>query len=267
MKKLLFTFLVFGLSINAHAQLQSPDAFLGYPLGSRFTPHYKVVEYCKYVAQNSKMVSLHQYGEIYEHRPLLALFVGTEAHISQLEQIRENNLQLARQSVTAAPGSANTPAIVWLSYNVHGNEPTSTEAAMATLFALVDPTNSTTKNWLQNTIVVIDPCENPDGRDRYVNWYNSVVGKNYNVQPISREHMEPWPRGRSNHYNFDLNRDWAWQTQQESRQRIALYNKWLPQVHVDFHEQGINSPYYFAPAAQPYHDVITKWQRDFLLKV
>lgn len=263
MKKLLFTFLVFGLSINAHAQLQSPDAFLGYPLGSRFTPYYKVVEYCKYVAQNSKMVSLHQYGETYEHRPLLALFVGTEAHISQLEQIRENNLQLARQSVTAAPGSANTPAIVWLSYNVHGNEPTSTEAAMATLFALVDPTNSTTKNWLQNTIVVIDPCENPDGRDRYVNWYNSVVGKNYNVQPISREHMEPWPRGRSNHYNFDLNRDWAWQTQQESRQRIALYNKWLPQVHVDFHEQGYNAPYYFAPAAEPFHTVITKWQREF----
>lgn len=245
------------------AQLQSPDAFLGYTLGTRFTPHYKVAEYFRHAAQNSKMIELKQYGETNEHRPLLAAFVGTEANIAQLEKIRDNNLQLARQSANMQTGSTQAPAIVWLSYNVHGNEPTSTEAAMATLYALVDPANSTTKKWLQNTIVVIDPCENPDGRDRYVNWYNGVVGKEYNVQPFSREHMEPWPRGRSNHYNFDLNRDWAWQTQLESRQRIALYNKWLPQVHVDFHEQGYNAPYYFAPAAEPFHDVITKWQRDF----
>ncbi|MGB4816618.1 MAG: M14 metallopeptidase family protein, partial [Ferruginibacter sp.] len=263
MKNLFFTLLFFAFTINASAQLQSPDAFLGYRLGSRFTPHYKVVAYCEHVAQNSKMVQLQQYGETYEHRPLLAAFVGTEANIGQLEKIRDNNLQLARQSVTAGAGSTNTPAIIWLSYNVHGNEPTSTEAAMATLYALAEPSNSATKAWLQNTIVVIDPCENPDGRDRYVNWYNSVAGKNYNVQPICREHIEPWPRGRSNHYNFDLNRDWAWQTQVESLQRMALYNKWLPQVHVDFHEQGYNAPYYFAPAAEPFHDIITKWQREF----
>lgn len=137
------------------------------------------------------MVQLQQYGETYEHRPLLAAFVGTETNIGQLEKIRDNNLQLARQSVTAGAGSTNTPAIIWLSYNVHGNEPTSTEAAMATLYALAEPSNAATKAWLQNTIVVIDPCENPDGRDRYVNWYNSVAGKNYNVQPISREHIEP----------------------------------------------------------------------------
>ncbi|MGZ3853348.1 MAG: zinc carboxypeptidase, partial [Flavisolibacter sp.] len=110
---------------------------------------------------------------------------------------------------------------------------------------------------------VIDPCLNPDGRDRYVNWFNSIVGKVPNPSIIAREHEEPWPGGRTNHYNFDLNRDWAWQTQVESQARVALYDSWLPQVHVDFHEQGINAPYYFAPAAQPYHEVITKWQRDF----
>ncbi len=104
---------------------------------------------------------------------------------------------------------------------------------------------------------------NPDGRDRYVNWFNSVTGKNYNVDPQSREHSEPWPGGRSNHYNFDLNRDWAWQTQAETQQRLAKYNQWIPQMHVDFHEQGINAPYYFAPAAEPVHEVITPWQREF----
>ena len=134
---------------------------------------------------------------------------------------------------------------------------------MLTIFSLVDPSNKNTKNWLKNTIVIIDPCLNPDGRDRYVNWYNSIVGKKYNPDLASREHREPWPGGRSNHYNYDLNRDWAWQTQIESKARIKQYNKWLPQVHVDFHEQSINSPYYFAPAAEPFHEVITNWQRDF----
>jgi hypothetical protein len=89
------------------------------------------------------------------------------------------------------------------------------------------------------------------------------MGTKPNALPETREHNEPWPGGRINHYYFDLNRDWAWQTQVESRQRVKVYQEWLPQVHVDFHEQGINSPYYFAPAAQPYHDVITKWQREF----
>ena len=87
---------------------------------------------------------------------------------------------------------------------------------------------------------MIDPCINPDGRDRYVNWYNNAVGSTYNTDPAAREHMEPWPAGRTNHYNFDLNRDWAWQTQLETQQRIPLYQSWYPQVHVDFHEQGYN---------------------------
>ena len=163
--------------------------------------------------------------------------------------------------------SENAPAIVWLSYNVHGNETSSSEAALFTLFALADPANTQTKEWLKNTVVIIDPCINPDGRDRYVNWFNSIVGNNYNPRLDAREHREPWPGGRTNHYNFDLNRDWAWQTQIESQQRIKQYNQWMPQVHVDYHEQGINQPYYFAPAAQPYHEAITQWQRDFQVTI
>ena len=111
-------------------------------------------------------------------------------------------------------------------------------------------------------MVVIDPCLNPDGRERYVNFYNSVRGVLPDANPSAREHSEPWPGGRINHYYFDLNRDWAWQTQKESQQRLALYNKWLPQIHVDYHEQGYNAPYYFAPAAEPFHKLITPWQRE-----
>jgi hypothetical protein len=263
-KKILVAITLFFF-VSVNAQVKSPDEFLGYKIGTRYTPHWKIVSYFQHVAANAAAnVKLEQYGQTNEGRTLLVTFISSADNIGRLEQIRLNNMRLANLAKDkAAPIEDNAPAIVWLSYNVHGNETSSSEAAMMTIWALVDPSNVKTKEWLKNTVVVIDPCINPDGRDRYVNWFNSVVGKNMNPTLAAREHREPWPGGRTNHYNFDLNRDWAWQTQIESRQRIKLYNQWLPYVHVDFHEQGINNPYYFAPAAQPFHEVITPWQRDF----
>ena len=263
MIKKIYSFLLFIFCIaSAFAQsIQSPSAFLGYQLGDQFTYHYRIADYFRYVAQNSKNVKLIQYGTTNEGRPLLAAFIASDENISRLEDIRQNNLRLA--GLTSGQGSTGMPVVVWLSYNVHGNEPASSEAALETLFDMVDPANTRTKQWLKNTIVVIDPCLNPDGRDRYVNFYNQVRGIKPDPNPASREHQEPWPGGRVNHYYFDLNRDWAWQTQKEVQARVALFNEWLPQVHVDFHEQGYNSPYYFAPAAEPFHRDITAWQREF----
>jgi len=268
-RKIVLTAFLFTVLFSVQAQLKSPEEFLGYKIGTRYTPHWKIVNYFNYVAANStSTVKLEKYGETNEGRQLLVTFISSAENIQRLDAIRLNNLRLANLAKDkAAPIEENAPAIVWLSYNVHGNETSSSEAALMTIWALVDPSNNKTKEWLKNTVVVIDPCINPDGRDRYVNWYNSVVGKTANAQRMSREHREPWPGGRSNHYNFDLNRDWAWQTQIESRQRIKLYNEWMPQIHVDYHEQGINNPYYFAPAAQPYHEVITPWQRDFQVTI
>jgi hypothetical protein len=259
--RLLFCLLL--LSSTLLAQLQSPEQFFGYKIGERYTPHWRIVEYYKHVAAAVPgMVKLQQYGQTYEGRPLMVAFISSSANLTNLEKIRTNNLALAH--VAGSGGSTSgSPAIVWLSYNVHGNETSSSEASLLTLYALVDPSNTKTKEWLQNTVVVIDPCLNPDGRDRYINWFNSVVGVRPNATLDAREHSEPWPGGRTNHYNFDLNRDWAWQTQVETQQRVKLYNQWLPQIHVDFHEQSINSPYYFAPAAEPFHEVITPWQREF----
>ena len=267
-KRAILLALLVAIAFAPNAQLKSPTDFLGYKIGSRYTPHWKIVNYFNYVAAtSSSVVKLQQYGQTNEGRPLLAAFISSPENISNLENIRKNNMRLANLSRDKMAAMENTPVIVWLSYNVHGNETSSSEAAMMTLFALTDPSNTQTKEWLKNTVVVIDPCINPDGRDRYVNWFNSVVGKNMNVSRGAREHREPWPGGRTNHYNFDLNRDWAWQTQIESQQRIKLYDQWLPQVHVDFHEQGVNEPYYFAPAAQPFHDIITPWQRDFQVTI
>lgn len=255
----------FFLTVSLFAQsIPSPDDFLGYPLGSRFTLHYKIVQYVEALARaRPDMVKLEYYGKTYEGRPLLVAYISSPENLTDLERIRQNNLRLAGQSGDNTPALLQTPAIVWMSYNVHGNEASSSEAVMKTLYTLLHPAHASSKQWLKNTVVVIDPCINPDGRDRYANWYHTVASSTPDPRPMAREHMEPWPGARTNHYNFDLNRDWAWQTQIETQQRMLLYNKWLPQIHVDFHEQGYNEPYYFAPAAEPLHEVITPWQREF----
>ena len=261
-KFLTILFLICAECLTLKAQkLQTPSEFLGYQLGEQFTPHHRVVDYYRYLATASKNIRLEEYGKTNEGRPLLLAFVASAENIGNLEEIRKNNLRLA--GINKEVSTANQPAIVWLSYNVHGNESVSTEASLQTIFDLLDPTNQRTALWLKNTVVIIDPCLNPDGRERYVNFYNPVRNLIPDAFPASREHFEPWPGGRANHYYFDLNRDWAWQSQLETQQRMLVYNKWLPQVHVDFHEQGVNEPYYFAPAAEPYHQDISKWQREF----
>lgn len=258
MRKLPVLFTALFLSFQLAFAQQSPAEFLGYPLGTNFTRHHKVVEYFEHVAENSPLVQFQKYGDTYEGRPLTYAIISTEENLQNLEQIRQSHLQNAGV-VKEASASPSKKGIVWLSYNVHGNEASSTEAAMQTLFELV----TEKQEWLQDLVVIMDPAVNPDGRDRYVNWYKQVKATPFNTSPMAVEHNEPWPGGRPNHYLFDLNRDWAWATQAETKQRLEIYNKWLPHIHVDFHEQGKNDPYYFAPAAEPLHDVITTFQREF----
>ncbi|RNL75566.1 zinc carboxypeptidase [Sinomicrobium pectinilyticum] len=239
-------------------ELKSPAEFLGYEPGTRFTRHYRVVEYYRHLAKAAPdMIKLQTYGETNERRELILCFISSSANINNLESIRTGHLKSLEGKTD------NDTAIVWLSYNVHGNESVSTEASMQTAYDLI----TKKRELLDNTVVILDPCVNPDGRDRYVNWYYQNVNYPHNVNPDSREHHEPWLNGRPNHYMFDLNRDWAWLTQKESRQRVAVFNQWLPHVHADFHEQGVDAPYYFAPGAEPLHEVITDWQKDFQVMI
>lgn len=250
--------LLISLITTAQQVLQSPSEFLGYELGTQFTRHHEVVDYFKHLSvSRPEQVVLKEYGKTYERRPLFIAYFSTADNIKSLEKIRQAHLK------SVAGENNSEKAIVWLSYNVHGNEAASTEASMQTIYELL--TNKS--EYLKNTVVVMDPCSNPDGRDRYVNWYNQYRNLAYNIDPNSKEHHEGWWNGRSNHYMFDLNRDWAWLTQLESQQRLKIYNQWLPHVHVDFHEQGVDSPYYFAPAAEPFHEVITDFQRDFQVTI
>jgi hypothetical protein len=264
MKKLFYVCL-FLISIHAapaQPAMQTPQQYLGYPVGTQFTTYDKILGYldhlCKQAPTRCKMQT---YGLTYEGRPLVVAFVSSEANISRLEEIRTSNLQ--RTGLLSGQPMNNQPVIAWLSYNVHGNEAVSSEAVMQVLYDALNTQNGQAQSWLQNTLLIIDPCENPDGRERYVQWYKQTAAQPANVSPHAWEHHEPWPGGRPNHYLFDLNRDWAWQTQKETQARIALYNQWLPQLHADFHEMGVDAPYYFSPAAKPYHQDITPWQRQF----
>lgn len=262
MTKYFYTAFLFLTSLLVQAQNQTPSEYLGYPLGSRFTYHHQIIDYLRLLEkQNPDRVKIIPYGKTNEGRPLLTAFISSPENIANLEKIRTNHLK----SIKLLDGKPDgkVPPLVWLSYNVHGNEAVSANSSMKVAYELLNKSNTVTQNIIKNSVIIIDPCENPDGYERYTQWYHRYQNAVPDVTPFALEHDEPWPGGRFNHYLFDLNRDWAWQIQIETKQRIALYNQWMPHLHADFHEMGSNRSYYFPPAAKPFHKDITSWQREF----
>lgn len=232
----------------------SPEAFLGRETGESYTLHADVVRYIHAVAEASDRVTIEEYGRTYEGRALHVLTVTSPANHARLDDIRAANLELADKDTSptrAAEIVAENPIITWLSYNVHGNEPSSTETAMEVLYLLAAGQGDTIADLLDQSVVIIDPVINPDGRDRYVYWYKSMRSKQLRVSADDLEHTEPWPGGRTNHYWFDLNRDWVWLVHPESQGRIKAYKEWMPQVHMDYHEQGFNNNYFTMPGKAP----------------
>ena len=250
----------FSLGLHAQTGITSPAEFLGYELGTRFTPHHKVARYTEQLHGEIESSRLISYGTTAENRPLQLLVLSHPENMIDLASFKTQHIN----RVQGGPGSEkwDDVAVVWLSYNVHGNEAVCTEAALAVMHRVATDVRRGA-DWLKHVVVLIDPCLNPDGHDRYTNWFNQYASLTPNADPLAYEHDEPWPGGRPNHYLFDLNRDWAWQTQSESQMRSKVYHEWMPHVHCDYHEMGYNSPYYFAPAAEPFHESITDWQRAF----
>ncbi|MBK9014665.1 MAG: hypothetical protein IPM82_11615 [Saprospiraceae bacterium] len=256
------------LTASAHAQshILTPDEFLPHKIGSQFTEHSLLVDYYQHVAANSDRVKLVEFGRTNQQRPQILAIVSSPENLRRIEEIRQNNLR----SAGILPGTAdnaNPITIVWLGLSVHGNEAAGSEASMPLLYDLANPRNLETSEWLKNTVVLIEPSVNPDGYSRYTDWYRQASPALPDPNPASREHDEPWPGGRVNQYLFDLNRDWAWATQVETQNRLKIYNDWLPHVVADIHEQGYTDSYYFPPAAQPYHQYLSKWQADFQVEI
>lgn len=244
----------FAPGVPVDSRIPTPESFLGYELGTQYTLYADVVGYIHAVAKASDRVSIHEYARTYERRPLHYLVITSPDNHGQIETIRENNLKLADPELSASDAQSlidSQPVISWLSYNVHGNEPSSTEAAMQVIYQLAANQNQETQAILDNSVVIIDPTINPDGRDRYVYWYRSMQSAVLNTNYEDIEHSEPWPGGRTNHYWFDLNRDWVWLVHPESRGRMKAYGSWLPQIHVDYHEQGASSNYFTMPGQTP----------------
>ncbi|MGQ9560961.1 MAG: M14 family metallopeptidase [Candidatus Oleimicrobiaceae bacterium] len=259
-------------SCSYEKRVPSPATVLGYSIGEQFTPHHLVLRYMEALAGSSERVRLLRYGTTYEGRSLQVLVISSPVNLAQWDSLQLRQRRLADPRLLPASGRLSQmleswPLVVWLSFNVHGNEASGTEAALQVAYQLTAGTDAQTEALLRDLVVILDPVLNPDGRERYVSFYSRTVGSKPNPDPDAAEHHEPWPGARSNHYYFDLNRDWAWLTQRETRQRVALFRAWMPHVHVDFHEMGYNSSYFFFPSRTPINanipKALIKWAKVF----
>ena len=234
-------------SADLDPAIPTPEAFLGYSIGSQYTRHDQVVAYLKELDRLSDRITVEEIGRTYEGRPLLAVIVTSPANQGRLEELRKAHAALADPSAPQ-PDPAKTPVVVGLYYGVHGNETSSGEAALLTAYYLVAGRSAEVTEWLDKAVILIDPVQNPDGRDRAANWHNAWKSNPPVSDPLDKEHVEAFPMGRTNHYFTDLNRDWLAITQAETRAKLKVFHRWLPNVQIDFHEMGTGSTYYFEPS-------------------
>lgn len=244
------------------AKIPSPESFLGYPIGTFFTRHEQVVSYFRHLEKLSDRVHVQSLGKTYEQREQIVVTITAPSNYAKLEQIRQEHLSQTNPS-TPVLGN-NAPVIIHLGYGVHGNESSSTETSLLTAYYLAASNDAQTTKWLSESVIFIDPSLNPDGRDRAANWHNAYHSFPPVGDPADKEHQEAWPNGRTNHYFTDLNRDWLNLVQVESRNRIAFFHKWYPNVQIDFHEQGTNATYYFEPTPKNHESpVIPQFLYEF----
>ena len=281
-----FTILLLALSPCASAQSPKPFEFwpgaaydariptirhvLGYDSGDKVTSHAGLIKYMDALAAAAPArMKVFEYGESWEGRKLIYAAIGSEANIGKLGEIRSAMQRLADPRKTPEADArkliAGLPAVVWLSYGVHGNEISSPDAALLTAYHLLAARNDKlVDDVLAKVLVLIDPTQNPDGRDRFVNYFEQTRGLAPDASPLAAEHNEPWPGGRANHYLFDLNRDWIALTQPEVATQVKALREWYPLVYVDLHEMSGDSTYFFTPEADPYNPHLTATQRQSL---
>jgi len=243
-------------------------AITGHDWGAEITSPADIERYLAALAEQSPVVQTSSYGESWEGRKLNFLTISSEQNLEKLEQIRTGIQNLVRARITNEEADRlieQLPCVVLLAYGIHGNETSSPEAALLTAYHLAAAQgNALRDSILANCIVIIDPIQNPDGRDRFVSYFRQTRGPWPDGDPSAAEHNEAWPGGRSNHYLFDMNRDWFALTQTETRARVRLFLEWFPQVFVDLHEMGGNSTYYFPPPAKPWNPNLVDAQLDWL---
>ena len=248
----------------------TPRKVLGYDFGDRISSHANIVRYLNALAAaEPNHMKMFEYGKTWEGRELVYAVIGSEANIKRLPEIRANMKRLHDPRKTPQAEAqrliAGMPAVLWLAYGVHGNEISSPDAALVTAYHLLAARNDKMVNdVMANVLTIICPLQNPDGRNRFIFDYETNEGLEPDPNPAAAEHSEGWSGGRTNHYFFDLNRDWLGITQPETIGHVKALQEWYPQVFIDLHEMGTDATYYFTPESDPYNPYLTKEQHDDL---
>lgn len=225
---------------NYRSDIITPKEVLGAEVGKQHIRHDQLVRYLSTLAEQSERILLTQMGTTYQHRNQILLTISSEKNLSQLESILTNRDKANYQA-------GKDPVVVWLGYSVHGDEISGAHAALVMAYHLAASQNKDVSQMLDDVIIVIEPSINPDGMDRFANWVATYKGLTPNADPEHIEHHQHWPSGRTNHFWFDLNRDWLLLSQKESRNRLKYFHYYQPNVLGDFHEMGANGTYFFQP--------------------
>ena len=239
--------------------IPKPKASLGWDVGEWHVRHDQMVAYMKLLAQKSDRLQIEVTGHTYEQRELLLLTISSPANLSDIDAIRAEHLKLSQPGSDPKPAE-DQPLVLYMGYNVHGDESSAGNSALLVAYHLAAAQGPEIDKLLANAVVLLDPCLNPDGLNRFAQWANSHRGKHPVGDAAHREHNAVWPAGRGNHYWFDLNRDWLLLQHPESRARIKKFHEWRPNVQTDFHEMGGHSTFFFQPGVPERKNPLTPAQ-------
>lgn len=228
-------------------EIPVPEEIIGHEIGEWHVTHDKLVYFFYELASKSPRIQVEKIGLTYEYRPLLNVIITSPENHEKLEEIRLQHLLLSDPSASKSLKIDDMPVVIRLGYSIHGNEASGSNASILLAYHLVAATGPEIDEILKNCIILIDPCLNPDGFQRYSTWVNQHKSKNLNADPNGREFRESWPNGRTNHYWFDLNRDWLLAQHPESIARLKVFHDWMPNVHTDHHEMGSDATFFFQP--------------------
>ncbi|MEX0928667.1 MAG: M14 family zinc carboxypeptidase [Balneolales bacterium] len=243
--------------ITLDPSIPAPEEILGFQVGEWHARHGLIVEYMYALAEASDRIEIEEYARTYERRPLLLLTVSNPENLGNIDRIRTDHLNLADPSASASLNIGEMPVVIWMGYSIHGNEPSGSNAALLAAYYLAAAQGPEVEELLANSVILLDPSYNPDGLDHFADWANKHKSKVMDGDPNNREHQEVWPGSRTNHYWFDLNRDWMPVQHPSSRGRIAKYQQWKPNVLTDHHEMGTNSTFFFQPGVPSRNNPLT----------
>lgn len=229
--------------ISYNKNIPTPEQIIGHQVGEWHVTHDKLVQYMYALAKASDRITIEDRGKTFEDRPILLLTITAPKNHQQIEAIKKIHID----ATNGLAVSENRPIIVYQGFSIHGNEPSGSNAALLVAYYLAAAESNAVKELLEDTVILLDPSFNPDGLQRFAYWANTNKSANLNPDPNDREYSEIWPGARTNHYWFDLNRDWMPGQLPESRARLKTYHNWLPNILTDHHEMGTYSTFFFQP--------------------